>query len=100
MRTPGSIRLLVALVACLTASACAPAQWIGEGPGESQTYRVRGKSTLLDVARHYDLGYVEVVAANPGVPRVLFHELQYPGDSPVRAEVGSMIAACSKRCVR
>jgi len=58
--------LSVALV-CLAASACAPAQWIGDGPGESQTYRVRGKATLLDVARHYDLGYVEVVAANPGV---------------------------------
>jgi len=51
----------------LLASACAPAQWIGDGPGETATYRVRGKSTLLDVARHYDLGYVEVVAANPGV---------------------------------
>jgi L,D-transpeptidase ErfK/SrfK len=58
--------LLLALV-CVVTSACAPAQWIGNGPGESQTYRVRGKSTLLDVARHYDFGYVEVVAANPGV---------------------------------
>ena len=58
---------LLLMAACLAASACAPAQWIGDGPGESQTYRVRGKSTLLDVARHYDLGYVEVVAANPGV---------------------------------
>jgi len=61
------VLVLVVAVACLTVSACAPAQWIGDGPGESQTYRVRGKSTLLDVARHYDLGYVEVVAANPGV---------------------------------
>jgi L,D-transpeptidase ErfK/SrfK len=58
--------LSIALVA-LIASACAPAQWVGDGPGESRTYRVRGKSTLLDVARHYDLGYVEVVAANPGI---------------------------------
>jgi L,D-transpeptidase ErfK/SrfK len=58
--------LSIALVA-LIASACAPAQWVGPGPGESRTYRVRGKSTLLDVARHYDLGYVEVVAANPGI---------------------------------
>ena len=33
------------------------------------------------------LAHVAFVAANPGVPRVLFHELQYPGDSPVRAEV-------------
>ncbi len=41
--------------------------------------------------------HVAFVAANPGVPRVLFHELQYPGDSPVRAEVGAMIAAYSQR---
>ena len=43
------------------------------------------------------LAHVAFVAANPGVPRVLFHELQYPGASPVRAEVGAMIAAYSKR---
>jgi hypothetical protein len=43
------------------------------------------------------LAHVAFVAANPGVPRVLFHELQYPGDSAVRAEVGTMIAAYSKR---
>ncbi len=43
------------------------------------------------------LAHVAFVAANPGVPRVLFHELQYPGDSPVRNEVGTMIATYSKR---
>ena len=37
------------------------------------------------------LGHVAFVAANPGVPRVMFHELQYPGDSPVRTEVRAMI---------
>ncbi len=26
-----------------------------------------GKNTLFDIARHYDLGYKEIVAANPGV---------------------------------
>lgn len=67
MGADSRIPLLLLLAACLVASACAPAQWVGDGPGESRTYRVRGKSTLLDVARHYDLGYVEVVAANPGV---------------------------------
>ena len=43
------------------------------------------------------LAHVAFVSANPGVPRVLFHELQYPGDSPVRSAVGTMIAAYSKR---
>jgi len=78
--------VLMLAVGCLTVGGCAPAQWIGGGPGESQTYRVRGKSTLLDVARHYDLGYVEVVAANPDVDpwlpgggtRVLLPDLHLP----------------------
>ena len=35
--------------------------------GRSSTYRVRDGDTLLDVARWYDLGYNEIVAANPGV---------------------------------
>lgn len=35
--------------------------------GEASTYRVQKGDTLLDVARWYDLGYNEIVAANPGV---------------------------------
>lgn len=46
------------------------------------------------------LAHAGFAAANPGVPRVLFHELQYPDDSPVRAAVRSMIAAYSKRLRR
>jgi len=43
------------------------------------------------------LAHVDFIAANPGVPRVMFHELQYPGDSPVRTEVRAMIAAYRKQ---
>lgn len=35
--------------------------------GHPASYRVRPGDTLLDVARWYDLGYNEIVAANPGV---------------------------------
>ena len=35
--------------------------------GRTTTYRIRDGDTLLDVARWYDLGYNEIVAANPGV---------------------------------
>lgn len=38
------------------------------------------------------LAHVAFIAANPGVPRVIFHELQYPGDSPARVEVRAMIS--------
>jgi len=35
--------------------------------GEVQTTTTRYEDTLLDIARRYDLGYDEIVAANPGV---------------------------------
>jgi L,D-transpeptidase ErfK/SrfK len=35
--------------------------------GEIRHYTIQKEDTLLDVARQYDLGYVELVAANPGV---------------------------------
>jgi AcrR family transcriptional regulator len=44
--------------------------------------------------------HVGFVARHPGVARVLFHELQYPGDSPVRAEVRRMIARYRARLGR
>ncbi len=43
------------------------------------------------------LAHVAFIAANPGVPRVMFHELQYPGDSPRRVEVRAMMAEYRKR---
>jgi L,D-transpeptidase ErfK/SrfK len=35
--------------------------------GKASTYRVRDGDTFLDIARYYDLGYNEIVDANPGV---------------------------------
>jgi L,D-transpeptidase ErfK/SrfK len=35
--------------------------------GRAGRYRIRAGDTLLDVARYYDLGYGEIVDANPGV---------------------------------
>src|SRR5262245_26531072 len=35
--------------------------------GARRTYRVRKRDTLLDVARYYDIGYDEILRANPGM---------------------------------
>jgi len=35
--------------------------------GKSRTRRIRQGDTLLDLARYYDLGYNEIVDANPGL---------------------------------
>jgi TetR/AcrR family transcriptional regulator len=53
-------------------------------------------SPLASIERAF-LAHVAFIAANPGVPRVMFHEMQYPGDSPVRAEVRAMITSYRQR---
>ena len=62
---------LVAAVAC-AAPALHAATFALPGDGSTMVGRVHvvtdiGKSTLLDVARRYDVGYEEIVGANPGV---------------------------------
>lgn len=71
--------------------------WVRESLGAVIDAAVAKADTPVAQLKQAFLAHVAFVAANPGVPRVLFHELQYPGDSPVRAEVGAMIAAYSKR---
>jgi L,D-transpeptidase ErfK/SrfK len=47
-----------------------PTPRAGEAPGvvgATRHYRIREGDTLLDVARWYDLGYNEIVDANPGI---------------------------------
>ena len=56
----------------------------------------KGDSPLARIEEAF-LAHVAFIAANPGVPRVMFHEMQYPGDSPVRAEVRAMIDGYHKR---
>ena len=41
--------------------------------------------------------HVGLVAAHPGVPRALYHELQSVGDSPVRAAVRAMVENYRRR---
>lgn len=56
----------------------------------------RTDSPLAKIEQAF-LAHVGFIVANPGVPRVMFHEMQYPGDSPVRAEVRAMIASYRER---
>lgn len=47
----------------------------------------------LDAMFHAHVGFV---AAHPGVPRLIFHELQQPTDSAVKQEVRSLLQAYRK----
>ncbi len=71
--------------------------WVREALGAVLDAAVAKADTPLGKIERAFLAHVAFVAANPGVPRVLFHELQYPGDSPVRTEVRTMIASYSQR---
>ncbi|MFO1399282.1 MAG: TetR/AcrR family transcriptional regulator [Burkholderiales bacterium] len=59
----------------------------------------KGRTPLAKIEQAF-LAHVAFIAANPGVPRVMFHELQYPGDSPVRTEVRTMITGYRRRVMQ
>ena len=75
--------------------------WVREALGRAISEAVEddASSPLARLERAF-LAHVAFVAANPGVPRALFHELQYPGDSAVRTGVRQMIAAYRGRLAR
>ncbi|GGF19831.1 hypothetical protein GCM10011611_27270 [Aliidongia dinghuensis] len=59
----------IAVAAMIAGSQPASAQPVRHDDviGIPAVYRTRSSDTLLDIARTYDLGYVEIRAANPGV---------------------------------
>ena len=71
--------------------------WVRESLGTvfaTAVERANSPLARLEAAFH---AHVAFIAANPGVPRIVFHELQYPGDSPVRAEVRAMVVGYRKQ---
>ncbi|MEP7183498.1 MAG: TetR/AcrR family transcriptional regulator [Betaproteobacteria bacterium] len=67
--------------------------WVREALGAAIAAAVEKTDSPLAKIERAFLAHVAFIAANPGVPRVMFHEMQYPGDSPVRAEVRAMITS-------
>jgi TetR/AcrR family transcriptional regulator len=51
----------------------------------------------LDILKRVFLAHVEFVADHPGVPRIVFHELQRPVDSALHARVRQMVGAYRQR---
>lgn len=74
--------------------------WVREALGAALTAALKKGDTPLAQIEQAFRAHVAFIAANPGVPRVMFHELQYPGDSPVRADVRAMIANYRQRLVQ
>ncbi|MBE0613440.1 MAG: TetR/AcrR family transcriptional regulator [Burkholderiales bacterium] len=70
--------------------------WVRVSLGAVFAAAVAKAETPLAKIEQAFLAHVVFIAANPGVPRVMFHELQYPGDSPARVEVRAMITEYGK----
>jgi AcrR family transcriptional regulator len=51
----------------------------------------------LDILKRMFLAHVEFVADHPGVPRIVFHELQCPADSALHERVRQMVGAYRQR---
>ncbi|MFQ5470259.1 MAG: L,D-transpeptidase family protein [Gammaproteobacteria bacterium] len=62
---------LIALLMLFVSAGLAQTFMIPDGKtdlvGEVFTVQIEGEETLLDIARKYDLGYNEIIAANPGI---------------------------------
>lgn len=54
----------------------------------------------LDAMRAIFMAHVDFVTTHPGVPRVLFHELQNPQASPVKQQVQALMSAYQQRLRR
>ena len=59
----------------------------------------QGKGQPLDRLQRMFEAHVDFVSRHPGVPRLLFHELQQPADSLVKRSVRGLLAAYRRRVV-
>lgn len=67
-RTPAGVLAASLLIfACLTVSGARGAEARDDIIGENKYYQVMEGDTLLEIARLHDLGFIELVSANPGV---------------------------------
>lgn len=74
--------------------------WVRESLGAAFAAALGKVNSPLARIEQAFLAHVSFIAANPGVPRVMFHELQYPGDSPVRTDVRTMITGYRQRLMQ
>jgi AcrR family transcriptional regulator len=74
--------------------------WVRETLGATIAAAVAKADAPLATIERVFVAHVAFLAAHPGVARVLFHELQYPGGSRVRDDVREMIGGYRRRIAR
>lgn len=71
--------------------------WVGDNLGAAVEDAFRQGGTPLDTLERVFLAHVGFVARHPGVPRILYHELQRPVDSAFRQRVRRMVSGYRQR---
>ena len=71
--------------------------WVRETLGARLDEAIDGSTSPLDALERAFHAHVGFIVENPGVSRALFHELQYPSESPVRREVKAMVGGYRRR---
>ena len=74
--------------------------WVRTSLGAALEAAGAEAASPLETLEHIFCAHVALVGANPGLPRILFHELQAAGDSPVRGAVRTMVASYRRRLAR
>lgn len=74
----------------------AAARWVREVLLEGLESAAADASTPLDALSAMFRTHVDFVIAHPGVPRLIFHELQQPADSATKQEVRALLQGYRK----
>lgn len=74
----------------------AAARWVREVLLEGLESSAADASTPLDALSAMFRTHVDFVIAHPGVPRLIFHELQQPADSATKQEVRGLLQGYRK----
>jgi len=72
-------------------------QWVRTALLDGLDAAARQAATPRDALAAMFRAHVDFAVAHPGVPRVIFHELQQPGDSPAKQAVRGLLQAYRQR---
>lgn len=65
--------------------------WVRERLLAKLDEAARAQTSAVQALEAVFLAHVAFVIAHPGAPRIIFHELQQPSDSPVKQEVRALL---------
>lgn len=74
--------------------------WVAENLQRTLNEAAQQATTPLAALRCVFEAHVDFVVANPGVPRVIFHELQQTADSPLKQQVRGLLQGYRQLLIR